>query len=259
MKKVGWLIFLLLLGCAGRSDQRIKLHVFAASSLTNAFTEIGSLFEDSHPSVDVHFNFAGSQVLRAQVLEGAQVDLLALADRDEMQILELRDDVVKAGTVKDFASNRMVLVLPPGNPMAMDNPRDLATPGIKLVLAAEQVPAGKYARAVLMSLDQVYGPGYSSRALANVVSNEENVRQVLGKVELGEADAGVVYASDAAAAAQLITIPFPDQVNPYISYPIAVVESSPNPALAAGFIDFLLSEEGQSLLQKWGFLPPAHG
>ena len=135
--------------------------------------------------------------------------------------------------------------------------QDLARPGLKLVLADEAVPAGRYAREVLNRLNATYGASFRDDVLANVVSNEDNVKQVLAKVQLGEADAGIVYASDALVAAELLTVVIPPQANVVAEYPIAALAGAPSPALAAEFVDFVLSPEGQSILKKWGFTPVA--
>ena len=125
------------------------------------------------------------------------------------------------------------------------------------MLAAEEVPVGNYARQALEKLDATYGGDYKQAVLANVVSNEDNVKQVVAKVQLGEADAGIVYSSDAIAAPDLKTIVIPPDANVVAKYPIALLRAAPSPALAQGFVDFVLSPEGQSILKKWGFTPIA--
>jgi molybdate transport system substrate-binding protein len=132
---------------------------------------------------------------------------------------------------------------------------DLAQPGIKLVLAAEEVPVGKYARQALDQMNAVFGADFKDTVLANVVSNENNVKQVVSKVQLGEADAGIVYVSDAVAAPDLKTIEIPDELNVIAKYPIAPLAKSENADLAAKFIEYVLSTEGQAILAKWGFAP----
>jgi molybdate transport system substrate-binding protein len=131
----------------------------------------------------------------------------------------------------------------------------LAKPGLKLVLAAETVPVGNYARQVLQKLNALYGADYMNKVLANVVSNEDNVKQVVAKVQLGEADAGIVYISDAVAAPELKTIEIPADYNVIAKYPMAALTSAPQPDLAAEFITYVLSADGQTTLKKWGFTP----
>jgi molybdate transport system substrate-binding protein len=176
---------------------------------------------------------------------------------DEMSGLTNAGLVDRAASGQVFASNRMVVILPPGNPGQVHRLEDLARPGVKLVLTAEQVPAGAYARRVLENLNGLYGESFDQSVLRNVVSNEENVRQAVSKVQLGEADAGIVYLSDAAAIPALQTLAIPDEMNETALYPIATVMSSPRKDTAAQFIEFVLSEKGRSVLRKWGFLPPA--
>lgn len=236
--------------------QSNDLTVFAAASLMDAFEEIGDAFESANPGVKVNFNFAGSQILRTQLEQGAATDIYASADYKNMDAL-IEENLVVENSYQDFASNPLVVVLPPENPANLESLEDLANPDIKLVLADESVPAGKYARQILsnMSQDPKYGKNFEADVLANVVSNETDVRQVVTKVELGEADAGIVYISDSVATPELITIPIPIQFNIIAKYPIAILANSSNPDLARAFIAFLISPAGQAILDKWGFIP----
>ena len=231
------------------------LHVFAAASLTDAFTEIGRNFETANPGVTVTFNFAGSQALRTQIEEGAPVDVFASANKTEMDKL-VEDSFVAQEAAQTFLNNKLVLILPANNPAMLNQLGDLAKPGIKLVLAAEEVPVGKYARQALDAMNGQFGTDFKDKVLANVVSNEDNVKQVVAKVQLGEADAGIVYTSDAVAAPDLKTIENPAELNVIAEYPIAALTQSTDPELANAFIDFVLSDEGQAILQKWGFASP---
>ncbi len=233
----------------GKSNDLI---VFAAASLTDAFVEIGKTFEAAHPGVKVIFNFGGSQNLRTQLEQGAKADVFAAASQTEMDAVGTAG-LVAPGAAKTFVTNRLVVVLPAANPSAVQTLQDLARPGLKLILADEAVPAGRYARRVLDGLNAQYGASFRDAALANVVSNEDNVKQVVAKVQLGEADAGIVYASDVLAAADLITIAIPAEANVVAEYPIAALAGAPSSAQAAEFVDLVLSPEGQSILRKWGF------
>lgn len=231
------------------------LTVFAAASLTEAFTEIGQAFEAAHPGVSVEFNFGGSQSLRTQLEQGAVANVFASANAKEMNAA-IAAGWVASGTAQVFLTNRLVVILPATNPGNVQTLADLARPGLKLVLAAEEVPAGAYARQMLGNLNATYGAEFQAQALANVVSNEENVRTVLAKVQLGEADAGVVYASDAIAALELPTLAIPPAENVIAEYPIAVLSPlDPSSALARAFVAYVLSAEGQTILQTWGFGP----
>ena len=231
------------------------LNVFAAASLTDAFTEIGKKFEAANPGVTVTFNFAGSQALRTQIEEGAPADVFASANKTEMDTL-VADRFMAKDSAEVFLTNKLVVILPAENTAALGTLEDLAKPGIKLVLAAEEVPVGKYARQALDNMNGPFGTDFKEKVLANVVSNEDNVRQVVSKIQLGEADAGIVYTSDAVAAPELKTIEIPDDLNVIASYPIASLDKSENAELAQAFVDYVLSAEGQAVLAAWGFAPP---
>ena len=236
------------------TDLNETLTVFAAASLTDAFTEIGNAFEAGHPGVKVAFSFAGSQILRAQIEQGAAADVFASANKTEMSTL-VTDKLVDDGSAQTFLTNQLVVILPENNPAGITSMEDLAKPGLKIILAAEEVPAGKYARQVLENLNSTYGADFKDKVLKNVVSNETDVRQVTAKIQLGEADAGIVYVSDAVATSQLKEIAFPADANVTAAYPIAPLIKSKYPELAKEFIDYVISAQGQAILKKWGFTP----
>ena len=252
-------VFLTSCGAAGIATPKPAtatqtLTVFAAASLTDAFTEIGATFDAANPGVTTTFNFAGSQALRTQIEEGAPVDVFASASGKEMDTLVTSSFVTK-DVPQIFLTNKLIVILPADNPAALIKLEDLANPGIKLVLAAEEVPVGKYARQALDLMDASFGMGFKDKVLANVVSNEDNVKQVVAKVQLGEADAGIVYISDSIAAPDLKSIEIPADLNVIAKYPIAPLVKSENADLAAQFIEYVLSTEGQAVLAKWGFAP----
>ncbi len=230
------------------------LTIFAAASLTDAFSEIGEAFEVANPGVTVVNNFAGSQALRTQIEEGAKADVFASANTKEMDAL-VTSSFVAADSAQIFLTNQLVVVMPASNPAGLTELADLAKPGLKLVLAAEEVPVGKYALQVLDKLDATIGTGYKDKVLANVVSYENDVKQVVAKVQLGEADAGIVYSSDSIAAPDLKKIEISNENNVIAKYPIAALTESENSELAQAFIAYVLSPDGQAILQKWGFLP----
>ena len=232
----------------------VELQVFAAASLTDAFTEIGQQFEAAHPGATVAANFAGSQNLRTQLEQGAAADVFASANKKEMDAA-VASGLVASDAAQVFLKNGLVVILPEANPGNVQSLEDLARPGLKLVLAAEEVPLGNYARQSLDKLNAVYGATYKDDVLANVVSNEDSVKQVVAKVKLGEADAGIVYTSDAIAAPELKTIAIPADANVIAEYPIAVLKAAPSPGTAQDFVDFVLSPAGQAIVQKWGFTP----
>ncbi len=234
------------------------LTVFAAASLTDAFTALGLRFEQEHPGATVRFNFAGSQALATQLEQGAAADLFASADQRWMQYAQQRQ--LLGGPAQVFARNRLVVITPRANPGYIDRLQDLARPGLKLVLAAAQVPVGGYSREALRRLAAAPGfnADFGARVLGNLVSEEENVKGVVAKVQLGEADAGIVYATDVTRAiqSQLRVLEIPDRSNPIAEYPVAPTAHG-QAELAAAFMATLLSPAGQALLAGRGFLAAA--
>jgi molybdate transport system substrate-binding protein len=230
------------------------LTVYAAASLTDAFTEIGDSFESSYPDVTIAFNFGGSQNLRTQIEQGAPADVFASANQKEIEVL-VAQNLVGADAPRVFLTNQLVVILPKDNPAGITTLEDLGKPGLKLVLAAEEVPAGRYAREILEKLNAVFGAQYRDQVLSNVVSNEDNIRQAVTKVQLGEADASIVYVSDAVAVPELQRIEIPAGMNVIAEYPIAVLVGSENSELANDFVDYVRSADGQATLKKWGFTP----
>ncbi|HEY6866991.1 MAG TPA: molybdate ABC transporter substrate-binding protein [Candidatus Eisenbacteria bacterium] len=232
------------------------IRVAAAASLAGGFGEIAQLYERQHPGVTVQLDLAGSQQLAAQIEQGARADVFASADERWMNYA--RDRGLLAGAATEFVRNRLVLIVPRTNPARIRRLQDLARRGIRLVIAADVVPVGHYARVVLANLarDPAFGDDFARRVLANVVSEEENVRAVVGRVQLGEADAGIVYRSDVTPSiTRYVTqIEIPDSANVLASYPIAVLKDAPRPDDARAFVDLVLSAEGQRILARWGFI-----
>ncbi len=223
--------------------------VSAASSLTEAFEELAAVFEAANEGVRVDLNLAGSSTLSAQIVQGAPVAVFASANEVQMSV------VAGAGLVEGephvFARNRLVVIAPPGSPV--ESVQDLADPGVTVVLAGPEVPVGAYARDALARLDAAYGDGFETSVLANVVSEEPNVRLVAAKVALGEADAAIVYATDAQAFGGLRTFRIEDEHNVVARYPIAVLAETRHPELARAFVDLASSPEGQALFARYGF------
>lgn len=251
------LVFLsLFLGACRATNKPQPLTVYAAASLTDAFTEISRAFEAEHAGVTVVFNFGGSQNLRTQIEQGAPADVFASAHAREMDTL-VSLNFVEANAPRVFLTNQLVVILPKDNPAGITSLEDLSRAGLKIVLAAEEVPAGRYARQILENLNAMFGADYQDKVLANVVSNEDNIRQAVTKVQLGEADASIVYVSDAVAAPDLQQIDIPVEVNVLAEYPIAPLAESANSELAGEFIAYVLSPAGQAVLAKWGFTPAA--
>jgi len=236
--------------------QAARITVYAAASLTDAFTELGKAF-DRQTNHTTTFQFAGSQVLRTQLERGAPADVFASANEQQFEPL------VKAGHVQDgvtFARNRLVIVTPRRNPKVR-TPADLARSGARVILADPAVPAGSYTRRLLNAVQQAgtYGRDFAARVRKNVVSEETNVRQVALKVQLGQADAGIVYVTDVTPTLKgnVRTVALPARFNPVAAYPLGVVNGTREPAAARAFVQYVLSAEGQRILRKWGFLPPA--
>jgi molybdate transport system substrate-binding protein len=219
-----------------------ELKVFAAASLTAAFTELGQQYTSANGGTKVTFNFAGSQALATQIQQSAPADLFASADIPNMDKVK---DLV--GTSQNFASNQLQIVVEKGNPKGVKGLDDLANPDLKVVLAAPDVPAGKYAAQILGKANVTVKP----------VSEEDNVKAVVTKVSLGEADAGIVYVTDVSAGGDKVEgVEIPQTQNVLATYPIATVKASKNADKAQAFMDLVLSAEGQQVLKQYGFLPP---
>jgi molybdate transport system substrate-binding protein len=255
-----WMFFLFLLlglpGCnssrpAATSSQEIT--VFAASSLTSAFNDLAQAFQAQNEGVRVVFNFASSSQLAAQLNEGIAADLFASANPAQMQTV-IDGGRVEAGTEVIFVSNRLTIIVPADNPAGINSLEELAQPGIQLILAVEGVPVRQYTDEIVAAMPA----DFQEHFYDNLVSEEENVRQVSAKIALGEADAGIVYTSDVTPdiAALVQQIAIADEQNVTAAYPVAPLADAANPELAQSFIDFIMSAEGQSILAKWGFGPP---
>ncbi len=232
-----------------------SITVFAAASLREAFTAAAPAFT-AKSGVAVVFDFAGSDALETQIASGAPADVFASANQAQMK--KAADAGLLAGDPQVFARNRLVVIVPKDNPAKLASAADLARKGVKVVLAAPTVPVGNYARIAFANLAKrpAYGADFSTRVQANVVSEEIDVKAVATKVSLGEADAGVVYATDVtpALAAGVQVLAFPADSAPEAVYPLAVVRASKNADAARAFVTFILSPEGQGYLKARGFI-----
>lgn len=232
--------------------------VFAAASLTDAFKEIGTAFEQETPGAKVVFNFGATNQLRTQLEQGARADVFASANQAEMT--RAVESKVVVGQPQVFAKNRLVAIVPKDNPGKVMTLNDLGRKGLKVVTTDKAVPIGQYTLDMLdkMAKDTAYGEAYKTAVLANVVSYENNVRQVVAKVRLGEADAGVVYATDVTpdVAAAITTIAVPDSFNTLATYPLATVANAPQAELGGKFVAFVTGVSGQAILKKYGFIDP---
>lgn len=241
------------------TDGETTLTVFTAGSLKGAFTEIASQYETAHPGTDVVLNIDGTQALRAQVEQGARGDVFASANTKHMNAL-VAEGFMKNGTVTGFLENRVTIALPLSNPGDIQEIGDLATPGEKVLIGTPEVPVGSYARQVLDNLaaDPAYGEEFTDAVMANVISEETNVNNIIAKLLIGEADAGFTYTSDVVTPAycdKLTTIPIPDDYNIVARYPIGVLEETTHPEAAADFIAFVRSDTGGDILRTYGFTP----
>ncbi|MFD0688534.1 molybdate ABC transporter substrate-binding protein [Actinomadura fibrosa] len=221
------------------------LTVFAAASLTETFTALGKAFEGSHPGVKVKFNFGGSSTLAQQITQGAPADVFAAASPATMKTVTDGGDA--DGTPQVFARNRLVIAVPKDDPGKVGKPSDLSRSGLKVVLCAVQVPCGAAAEKALAAAKVAVKP----------VSREQDVKAVLTKVRLGEADAGLVYRTDArAAGGQVKGIEFAESAQAVNDYPIARVAKAPQAALAGEFVRLVLSPQGRATLTGAGFEAP---
>src|SRR5262245_4228751 len=243
-----------LLLVAAQMTSAETLRVFAAASLTDAFQEIGKTYEKDHPGDSVELNFAGSQVLRTQIEQGAPADVFASADLVHADALKSGGQL---GAYQVFACNRLVVVVP-AHDAKVGRLQDLVRPGMKIVVAGATVPVGRYTTQVLSKVAAagIFGDDFQTRVQANVASQETNVRAVLAKVTLGEADAGFVYATDASTVPEKAhMLDIPERYNVVAEYPIGVVTKSAAPEKAKLFVALVLGQEGQAILRKYGFAP----
>ncbi|MET3719908.1 MULTISPECIES: molybdate ABC transporter substrate-binding protein [unclassified Arthrobacter] len=219
--------------------------VFAAASLKAAFTDLAGRFEAENPGTDVVLSFAGSADLATQITQGAPADVFASADTRTMD--KLTGEGLVDGEPRNFATNTLTIVVPPGNPAGLTGFSDLARSGVKVVACASQVPCGAAARAIEQDTGTTLSP----------VSEESSVTDVLGKITSGEADAGLVYVTDAkSAGAKVNEIPFPEAAKAVNTYPIGAVNGAGNKPAAHRFVEFVLGAEGQAALATAGFGKP---
>jgi molybdate transport system substrate-binding protein len=228
-----------------------ELTVFAASSLTTAFTQIGSDFQRSRPGVIVAFTFGSSTDLAGRIEGDGVADVFASASGTAMDTIAASPGV---GERTAFATNTLAIITPPDNPADVTSLDSLTRPTVQLALGAEGVPIGDYARQMLQD------EGILHPVLSSVVSFEPDDASIVAKVVSGEADAGIVYASDVVAAGAAVhSVSLPPAVNVTVTYPIAVVTGSKNAPAAGAFLDYVIGPEGQATLASFGFEPPPNG
>ncbi|PJF44354.1 MAG: molybdate ABC transporter substrate-binding protein [Phototrophicales bacterium] len=249
------LLSFVLWGCKPNDEQSKTLTIFAAASLTDLFTELGHNFEAQHKDVRVRFNFASSSQLATQINNGLRGDIFASANESQMEFIAKKGHIEAPPII--FAQNSIVLIVSKHSSIEISDISDLEKDGIRFITAIEGVPIREYTNKLLANLSQsdVYGENFARQVFNNLVSEEINVRQLVIKVALGEADAAFVYASDITPEIQdsLTVITIPTEHNIIARYTIAVLDSSSQKALAQEFIAFILSAD--ATLEKWGFLP----
>lgn len=234
-----------------------SITVFAAASLREAFDNAAPAFT-KRTGMTVTYSFGGSDTLATQIKEGAPADVFVSANEAQMKVVE--DAGLVAGAPRTLARNRLVLIVPKRDPAHVGSLRDLARPGVRVVLAAASVPVGAYSRAAFRALQGKPGfpADFAAAVERNVVSNEVDVKAVATKISLGEGDAGIVYLTDVTPqiATNVTTIAFPPGASPDAVYPIAALKGAPNTAGARTFVEFMLSADGQRFLRARGFAAP---
>ena len=236
----------------GEPPEERQVTVLAASSLTDAFEELAGTFEEQNAGTEVRMSFAASSELLAQIKQGAPADIFASASEKNMDSA-VEEDLV--GEAPVFVRNRPVVIVPAGDPAGVGEFEGLAEADAQIVLAEEGVPIADYAMDVLANADSEYGGGFRESVEGKIVSREANVRAAANRVALGEADATFVYASDVTQDIRdrVEVLEIPEEVNVVATYPIAVVRDSEEPELAQSWVDLVLGDEGQDVLEENGF------
>ena len=254
---------LVVAACAARlagvspSAAVAEVAVYAAASLTIPLESVRSAYESSQPGVRLTLAFDSSAALRTKIEQGAPADVFLSADLGNPQ--RLVDAGLAVSPVIEFAGNHLTIVIPNANPGAIDTPADLARPGVRIVAAGEQVPITAYATQLLTQLGALpgYPADFASAYAANVVSQEDNARAIVAKLELGEADAGIVYVTDAVGSDELSTVALPPGVAVTATYGGVAVVASARSSEGPTFLSWLAGPEGQAILAGFGFVAPA--
>ena len=235
----------------------VDLTIYGAASLKGALEKAKTAYEAAAPGVTLTISTDASSALATKIEEGAPADVFLAADTRSPQALV--DRGLTDGPAVPFAGNELTVIVPADNPAGIATPADLAKAGVKVIAAGDAVPITKYAKQLVDNLATKpgYPPGFAAAYAANVVSREDNVKAVVAKIELGEGDAGIVYATDAAASTRVATIDVPDSANVLATYAGVVLRESPNLAAARGFLAWLAGPDGRAILAGFGFLPPA--
>jgi molybdate transport system substrate-binding protein len=258
--RLAWLaaVVVLISGCATTSGSSPALiNVYGAASLKGVLAEARSAFEASHPGTTLTISTDSSAAIETQIEQGAPADVFLSADTSNPQ--KLVDKGVAAGPPVAFAGNLLTIIVPADNPASVRSPADLARPGVRIIAAGTEVPITKYASQLVTNLvgEQGYPTDFVARYAANVVSREDNVMAIVAKLELGEADAGIVYVTDAKASTKVTTVPVPAAANVPARYAGVVVSGSAQAAAATIFLTWFAGPDGQQILARSGFLPPS--
>jgi molybdate transport system substrate-binding protein len=233
----------------------VELSVLGAASLKDALTAIKSAYEAAVPGITLTMATDASSTLRTQIEQGAPADIFLSADQQNPTALV--DNGVVDGNALDFARNQLTIIVPADNPAAIASPADLGRPGLKVIAAGDSVPITRYAKQAVANLAGLagYPAGFADAYAGNVVSKEENVKAVVSKIELGEGDAAIVYATDALASTKVSTIQIPTTANVIAAYAGVVLKASAHATEAHAFLDWLAGPGGAAILAKFGFLP----
>jgi len=236
---------------------QVDLTIYGASSLTGVLAKVKTAYEAAVPGPTLTISTDSSTALETKIEQGAPADVFLSADTTNPKTLV--DKGLADGDPVIFAGNKLTVIVPTSNPAGIQSPADLAKTGVKVIAAGDNVPITKYATQLVANLARE--PGYPADFVAactqNIVSKEDNVKAVVGKIELGEGDAAIVYVTDAKASTKVHTVDVPDSANALATYDGVVVKGSANPAAAKAFLDWFAGPDGQAILSSFGFLPPA--
>jgi len=234
----------------------VELNILGAASLKGVLDKAKETYEAESAGITLTVSTDSSSALETKVEQGAPADVFLSADTTNPE--KLIDGGFASGSIVVFAGNKLTIVVPRDNPAGITSPKDLARPGVDIIAAGDEVPITRYARQFIDALAALpgYPPTFAADYAANVVSKEENVRAVVGKIELGQGDAGVVYVTDAAASTKVTTIELPDAANVQAKYGGVVVKATKHPIEAQAFLTWLAGAQGQAILATFGFQPP---
>jgi molybdate transport system substrate-binding protein len=253
---LGLLVAALLGACSSPSGTSTDLTVFAAASLAGVMERAEAVWEAANTGSTITVSTDSSAALATQIEEGAPADVFLGADTTSPQ--RIRDGGFTSGDPVVFAGNQLTIIVPTDNPGRIGSPRDLARPGLKVVAAGDEVPITVYAAQLVANLagEPGYPADFAAAYARNVVSKEDNVKGIVAKIEVGEGDAGIVYATDATASGKVATVDVPERANVSASYAGVVVRASSDQKAAADFLDWFAGPGGQAILAEFGFLPP---